>query len=161
MLKILYKRDSHLEIVNRSIKNCKHSCLFEQLFYRSSHWVSLEFQKTRPTGRDLFGTRDLELGIHNSKINRQESALWLKKRRGTQNRKKIQISDFLLFFSSIITRGHYKKLHNITKARKNRTTNYINHWRWKCAQWPKELRSSSWSMPRLQLTGVDIYIKLP
>ena len=99
MLKILYKRNSHLEIVNRSIKNCKHSCLFEQLFYRSSHWVSLEFQKTGPTGLDLFGTPDLELGIHNSKIKRQESALWPKKKRGTQNSKKIQISDFLLYFS--------------------------------------------------------------
>ena len=130
MLKIVYKRNSHLEIVNRSITNCKHSCLFEQLFYRGSHWVPLKFPKTRPAGLDLFGTPELELGIHNSEIKanrRQESALWLKKRRGTQNRKKIQISDFLLFFSSIITRGHYKKLHNITKARKNRTTNYINH----------------------------------
>ena len=65
MLKILYKRNSHLEIVNRSITNCKHSCLFEQSFNRGNHWVPLEFPKTRPTGRDLFGTPDLELGIHN------------------------------------------------------------------------------------------------
>lgn len=65
MLKILYKRNSHLEIVNRSITNCKHSCLFEQSFYRGNHWVPLDFPKTRPTGRDLFGTPDLELGIHN------------------------------------------------------------------------------------------------
>ena len=39
--------------------------------------MPLEFAKTRPTGRDLFGTPDLELGIHNSKIKanrRQESA---------------------------------------------------------------------------------------
>lgn len=118
MLKILYKLNSHLEIVNRSIKNCKHSCLFEQLFYRGSHWVPLEFPKTRPTGRDLFVTPDLQLGIHNSKIKanrRQESALWLKKKRGTQKSKKIQISDFLLFFSVTLlqevttkTTIHYK-----------------------------------------------------
>lgn len=132
MLKILYKLNSHLEIVNRSIKNCKHSCLFEQLFYRGSHWVPLEFPKTRPTGRDLFVTPDLQLGIHNSKIKanrRQESALWLKKKRGTQKSKKIQISDFLLFFFSyIITRGHYKNYDTLQKQEKNRTTrNYINH----------------------------------
>ena len=60
---------------------------------------SSEFPKTRQAGRDLFGTPDLELGIHNSKIKRQESALWPKKKRGTQNSKKIQISDFLLYFS--------------------------------------------------------------
>ena len=113
MLKILYKRNSHLEIVNRSITNCKHSCLFEQLFYRGSHWVPLEFPKTRPTGRDLFGTPDLELGIHNSKIKanrRQESALWLKRKRGTQKSKKIQISDFLLLLQEVTTKTtlHYK-----------------------------------------------------
>ena len=145
MLKILYKRNSHLEIVNRSITNCKHSCLFEQSFYRGNHWVPLEFPKTRPTGRDLFGTPDLELGIHNSKIKanrRQESALWLKKKRGTQNSKKIQISDFLLLLQEVTTKTtiHYK-------SKEKKTTHYINHWRWKCAQWPKELRSSSLSMP--------------
>ena len=118
MLKILYKRNSHLEIVNRSITNCKHSCLFEQLFYRGSHWVPLKFPKTRPGGRDLFGTPDLELGIHNSKIKanrRQESALWLKKKRGTQKSKKIQISDFLLLLEEVTTKTtiHYKSKEKI------------------------------------------------
>ena len=80
--------------------------------------MPLEFPKTRPTGRDLFVTPDLQLGIHNSKIKanrRQESALWLKKKRGTQKSKKIQISDFLLFFSVTLlqevttkTTIHYK-----------------------------------------------------
>ena len=121
MLKILYKRDSHIKIVNRSIKNCKHSCLFEQLFFRGSHWVPLEFPKTRPTGRDLFGTPDLELGIHNSEIKanrRQESSLWLKKKRGTQKSKKIQISDFLLLFQFHYYKRSLQKLQYITKARK-------------------------------------------
>ena len=118
MLKILYKRNSHLEIVNRSITNCKHSCLFEQLFYRGSHWVPLKFPKTRPAGRDLFGTPDLELGIHNSKIKanrRQESALWLKKKRGTQKSKKIQNSDFLLLLEEVTTKTtiHYKSKEKI------------------------------------------------
>ena len=69
--------------------------------------MPLEFPKTRPTGRNLFGTPDLELGIHNSKIKanrRQESALWLKRKRRTQKSKKIQISDFLLLLQEVTTK---------------------------------------------------------
>ena len=85
----------------------------------------LNSQKTRPTGRDLFGTPDLELGIHNSKIKanrRQESALWLKRKRGTQKSKKIQISDFLLLLQEVTTKTtiHYK-------SKEKKTTHYINH----------------------------------
>jgi len=69
-------------------------------------------------GRDSFGTPDLELGIHNSKIKRQESTLWLKKKRGTQNSEKIQISDFLLYFQFHYYTRSLQKLQYITKARK-------------------------------------------
>ena len=65
---------------------------------------------------------------------------------------------FQIFFFALFKRL-LQKLQYITKVRKNKTINYINHQRWNDRS---DKRSLGFRISQclVQLTGVDIYIKL-
>ena len=66
---------------------------------------------------------------------------------------------FQIFIFCTISRGYYKTYNTLQERKKNKTTNYINHQRWNVRSDQGNLGFRV-SYCHVELTGVDIYIKL-
>ena len=122
MLKILYKRNSHLEIVNRSIKNCKHSCLFEQLFYRSSHWVPLNSQKHVQRVATCLERRIQSWVSMIQRLNARKALFDRKRKEGRKTARRFRFQTFYFIFQFHYYKRSLQRLHYITKARKKQNS---------------------------------------